>query len=119
MSRENVVELDKEKNNLRGKAFSGVEPRLEESPSLVYEIEKPPVPEIKEGGSKKRKLLSSTISAGRKKSKFTTRSGSGEKGGVRDAEAEEEEEGVHKEKVAVVSKEVGLENVERGGNREK
>lgn len=81
-SRAKVVELDDEENFVRAEAICGVKRCLEDGPSLLYGRGDPPVPKVKEVGSKKRKDSSSLISIGKAKRRTATRSGGGKEDGV-------------------------------------
>lgn len=63
-----MVELDDEGRAERVETFSRVELYPEKSRFPVYKIREPPVLKVKEVGSNKRKLSSTTISARKKKS---------------------------------------------------
>lgn len=66
MSRAKETERNDEGYGMREETSSGVELSLKKCLSLVYRGGEPPAPEIDEGGSKKRRLLSSMISVNNK-----------------------------------------------------
>lgn len=100
-----VAKLDDEGNVLRGEVSSAIELCLEESPSLLYEKEEYPAPEVRDVVSNKEKLSSSTISISKNKNKTATRSEGGEEDGLRGAEPKEVGVEVDEWKLTMVSKE--------------
>lgn len=106
MSREEVEELDDEGKNVLEKASFGVELRPEESAFLVYREGEPAAPKVKEMGSKKRKLSSSTILVSGKKRKTARRSVGGEEDRVRRPEVETVVVDVDEENATAVSREL-------------
>lgn len=115
MSRSEVVEPDDEGNAVRRKTSFEVELCLEEGLSPVYKEGERPVSKMKEMGSKKRELLSSIISVGKKHGKPATRRESRKEEGIRRDETEEVRIEVNEEALAVVSREVSTENTKKVG----
>lgn len=68
-SRAMVVELNDEKDDVGGEASSGVRLCLEKSPFLLYGEDEPPVKNVKEAGSEKKKLSSSIRLIGNRREK--------------------------------------------------
>lgn len=100
-SRAETDEVHDEGNVVHSEASSEIELCLKKGQSLVYEGGEPPIPEVKEGRSEKRNLLSSMILVGKKNRKTATRRERGEKDGVWGAETEKVGIEVSEEEVTV------------------
>lgn len=102
MSRAEGVVLGHERSVVRREVSFAVENCLKDSLPLLYKEQKPPVPKVREMGSRIKKLQLSMMAFDKKKSKIPTRFRSGEKEGVRKAEGKEMRVELNEEAVGMV-----------------